>query len=75
MNLNDSILKFFTTFGSVLYIHDIVPLREYIITDIVEFVKQIDILREANKKNELPKLLKDDLEVVEMFLTGLDIRQ
>ncbi len=71
----DSILKFFTTFGSVLHIDNIVPLREYIITDIVEFVKQIDILREANKKNELPKLLKDDLEVVEKFITGLNIRR
>ncbi len=69
----DSILKFLTTFGSVLYIHDIVRLREYVITDIVEFIKQIDILREANEKKELPKLSKDDLEVVEMFLTGLNI--
>ncbi len=71
----DSILKFFTTFGSVLHIDNIVRLKEYIITDIVEFVKQIDILREANKEKESPNLSKDDLKVVKMFLTELNIRQ
>ena len=63
--LNDFLL-FSTKVGSILYVDDIPSLREYVITDIVEFVKQIHVTRNSQQqlKNEASK-------VVEMFLTKL----
>ena len=70
-------LRFFSSFGSIFYTHDIPSLREYVIVDIVEFVKCIHILYNTNDEAARYGLFRyrqeEDWRVLFDFLTTLKI--
>ena len=70
-------LRFFSSFGSIFYTHDIPSLRECVIVDIVEFVKRIHILYNTNDEAARYGLFRyrqeEDWRVLFDFLTTLKI--
>ena len=70
-------LRFFSSFGSIFYTHDIPSLREYVIVDIVKFVKRIHILYNTNDEAARYGLFRyrqeEDWRVLFDFLTTLKI--
>ena len=73
----DDFLTFFTTFGSILYMDDVVTLTEYVILDIVEFVEKVHELYHSEEKTAKYGLYKHRSEehwrVIFDFLTALGI--
>ena len=70
-------LRFFSSFGSIFYTHDIPRLREYVIVDIVAFVKRIHMLYNTNDEAARYGLFRyrqeEDWRVLFDFLTTLKI--
>ena len=73
----EEFLRFFTSFGTIFYTHDVSTLRDYVIIDIVDFVKRIDELYNSQEHTAVYGLFKkrheDDWKVVFEYLTTLGI--
>ena len=73
----ETFLRFFTSFGSIFYTHDIPTLKEYVIIDIVKFVRCIHQIYHSPEETASYGLFeeRDDLEgrIVFSYLTTLGI--
>ena len=73
----EDFLQFFTSFGSILYTHDVPSLKKYVIIDIARFVKDIHDLYHSQEESAKYGLFKDtsnqDRRIVFEFLTTLGI--
>ncbi len=76
----DRFLRFFTSFGSIFYTHDIPTLDEYVITDIPKFIECAHKLyQEKDPQNEVSKYglfintNEEDTRILLKYLTVLGI--
>ena len=73
----EAFLRFFASFGSIFYTHDIPRLREYVIINVVQFVEHIHTLYTSNEDTANFGLFKhrdnEDWRVIFQFLTTLGI--
>ncbi len=73
----ENFLRFFTSFGSILYTHDIPTLKEYVIIDIVKFVRSIHEIYHSSEETAHYGLFKERKEsesrIIFDYLTTLGI--
>ena len=71
----EDFLKFYSSYGSIFYAHDIPSLKEYVIIDIVKFVEHIDTLYESSEETAQFGLFKSEGErrIILEFLATLGI--